>query len=296
MDLRYYSICIAVIAGALTDRFIGHGREPLSSVLPRRFTSFVANALYRGPDSDNTKSSKGLILTLLVTSLFTGLAFILVLLSSKPGPVFETVVSAFLFYLTISAGTIRKTASKVNESLRKNRFDEKKAERAIRDIARSVSSKIVAPIFFMVIGGPVFAVFYKIVDILREFTGAGTRYNSFSRYAYILSDFLEFFPARIAALIMLEASYLMKLDSRSAFRIFVRDRKMPRDLNSGQTVSMAAGALGIRFTEDGVPIGDHVWNVSAEDVNRISRLSDITELITLILFCAIRLLATGKFA
>lgn len=292
-------VCAAAVAGALADRFLGHGREPLSSALPRRIISFFATALYRGDDSEDRKKYKGLLLVILVTSVFTGITAAALLLAGRAGVMIlparfsmlpKLLLSAFIFYLTISAGTIRRTAVRINEALRKNGFNEVKAERAVRDLAGSLSSKIIAPLFFMILGGPALAVFYKTADTLRDYTAGSGRFRSFSGASWFLSEYLEFIPSRIAALIMLEACFFLKLDTKNALKVYSGYRKKAKGLNDGQTVSIAAGALGIRFTEDGPAIGERIWNVSPEDVLRISRLCDLTEFLSLILFCSVRLL------
>ena len=65
-----------------------------------------------------------------------------------------------------------------------------------------------------------------------------------------MDDVMNFLPARLSALIMLAAGWLLKLDARNGWKIFKRDRFNHASPNSAQTESVCAGLLGLRLAGD----------------------------------------------
>lgn len=62
-----------------------------------------------------------------------------------------------------------------------------------------------------------------------------------------LDDLANYIPARIAALCMIVAAYLLSLDAKRAWRTFKRDRYNHLSPNSAMTESVTAGALNIQL-------------------------------------------------
>lgn len=62
-----------------------------------------------------------------------------------------------------------------------------------------------------------------------------------------LDDVLNYIPARLTALLMVIASYLIGLDGKNAFRIVRRDHANHKSPNCAWSESAAAGALHIQL-------------------------------------------------
>ena len=102
-----------------------------------------------------------------------------------------------------------------------------------------------------------------------------------------LDDVVNFFPARISALLMIGAAFLSgkSYNGRQAWRIWRRDSRKHASPNSAQTESVCAGALGIQLAGDASYfgkvvkkpyIGDPKRQVEYEDIRRVNRLMNRT--------------------
>ena len=95
-----------------------------------------------------------------------------------------------------------------------------------------------------------------------------------------LDDVLNYIPARLTALLMVIASYLIGLDGKNAFRIVHRDHANHKSPNCAWSESAAAGALHIQLggTHNyfGKPVekptGDADRPAERADIRRANRL------------------------
>lgn len=192
------------------------------------------------------------------------------------------------------------------------RLDEKGVARAaVETIAENFSDGVAAPMFYMAIGGAGLMYFYKAVNTMDSMIGyKNNKYYYFGRTAARLDDVMNFAPSRIAAVIMVIASFFTGLDVKNAVRIFRRDRHNHTSPNSAQTEAVAAGALGVRLAGDAwyfgelyrkQTIGDAFREIEAEDIVRMNRLMYVSAFLALIIFGGVRLCicmavmsATGK--
>ena len=158
------------------------------------------------------------------------------------------------------------------------------AKAAIETVAENTSDGVVAPMLYLMIGGPVLGFVYKAVNTMDSMIGyKNEEYLYFGRAAAKLDDMVNFIPARISAWLMIAACSLAGSDfsAKGAWRIYQRDRKKHASPNSAQTESVCAGALGIRLAGDASYfgemvrkpyIGDPLREVSYEDIKRVNRL------------------------
>ncbi len=130
----------------------------------------------------------------------------------------------------------------------------------IETVAESASDAVIAPLFYMALGGVPLAMAYKAVNTLDSMIGhADTEYFYFGKAAARLDDAANFLPARCTALaIALCAAGFAESDGASAFRIWARDGGKHRSPNAGQPESAMAGALRVRLggenTYSGIPM------------------------------------------
>jgi adenosylcobinamide-phosphate synthase len=119
----------------------------------------------------------------------------------------------------------------------------------IETLAESACDGIVAPLFYLAIGGVPLAMAYKAVNTLDSMIGhADERFLYFGKAAARLDDVVNYFPARITAFaIMLAAGVARKTSCGSSLHTWYRDREKHKSPNAGQPESAMAGALRVRL-------------------------------------------------
>ena len=178
--------------------------------------------------------------------------------------------------------------------------DKAVARAAVETVAENTSDGIIAPMLYLAIGGAPLGFFYKAVNTMDSMLGyVEMPYKNIGLVPAKMDDFFNFLPARLSALLMLLTGWLEGLDGKQGWRIWRRDRRNHASPNSAQTESVCAGLLGLRLAGDayyhGVLhkkpyIGDPVREIEYEDIPRACRLLYGTAMVSLVLFCGIKLL------
>lgn len=190
-------------------------------------------------------------------------------------------------YQEIQTGDIaraRKAVSMIVGRDTQNLTIEGVTKAAVETVAENTSDGVIAPLFYMVIGGALLGFGYKAVNTMDSMVGyKNDRYLYFGRTAAKLDDIVNYIPARISALLMVVSCFLCgkEFDGKRAWYIFKRDRYRHASPNSAQTEAVCAGALGIRLAGNASYfgkivekpyIGDAERAVETEDIKRADRL------------------------
>lgn len=118
----------------------------------------------------------------------------------------------------------------------------------VETVAENTTDGIIAPLFWLTLGGPVAGMAYKAVSTLDSMVGyRNERYLYFGRASARMDDLLNFIPARLTALLMVIAAPLAGLSPVGAAKTALRDRLKHPSPNSGHSEAAAAGALGVRL-------------------------------------------------
>lgn len=105
-----------------------------------------------------------------------------------------------------------------------NLDEERVAKAAVETVAENTSDGIVAPLFYLVIGGAPLGFLYKAVNTMDSMIGyKNERYLYFGRAAAKLDDAVNFIPAILSAWLMIAASYLLGLDGKNAQAAFIKE-------------------------------------------------------------------------
>ena len=170
---------------------------------------------------------------------------------------------------------------------------------AVETVAENFSDGIAAPMLYMFLGGAPLALCYKAVNTMDSMVGyRNERYLWFGRAAAKLDDAANYFPSRLAALILIAASGLCGEDRKAAARIWKRDRRKHASPNSAQCEAVMAGALGLKLCGpasyfgkiyDKPYIGDERRGAEAEDIRRACRMEQVGSWLCLGLMGALRL-------
>jgi adenosylcobinamide-phosphate synthase len=122
------------------------------------------------------------------------------------------------------------------------------ARAVIETLAESACDGIVAPLFWLAVGGVPCAMAYKAVNTLDSMIGHWEPpYRYFGRAAARLDDAANFIPARLTALGIVAAARIQGLDARLAREIWLLDGDKHASPNAGQCEAAMAGALGVRL-------------------------------------------------
>jgi adenosylcobinamide-phosphate synthase len=138
-------------------------------------------------------------------------------------------------------------------------LDEAEIARAvIETVAESACDGIVAPLAWLAVGGVPAACAYKAANTLDSMIGhPEPPYRDFGRAAARLDDVANYVPARLTAVCIVAAAFLLGYDARSAWQVWRRDGGKHASPNAGQSEAAMAGALGVRLggvnTYDGQP-------------------------------------------
>ena len=131
---------------------------------------------------------------------------------------------------------------------------------------------------YLAVGGPVLGFAYKAVNTMDSMVGYKNEKNLyFGRFAAKLDDVVNFIPSRVAALLMIVASFLpgKRFSGTGAWKIWRRDSRKHASPNSAQTESVCAGSLGIQLAGDASYFGKTVKKPTIGDALRPVEPEDI---------------------
>ncbi|MBM4308519.1 MAG: cobalamin biosynthesis protein CobD [Deltaproteobacteria bacterium] len=193
-------------------------------------------------------------------------------------PILSFGFAVFFAYTTLAIRSLRDEVKGVIETLEKgdliqarkevgflvgrdtDQLDEKEVCRAlIETTAENTSDGIIAPLFYLAIGGPILAMAYKALNTLDSMVGyKNERYQYFGWASARLDDLANFIPSRLTALFFILAAFFLKKDWRSAWRVMCRDAKKNVSPNSGYPEAAVAGALNIQLGGENLYFGKYV--------------------------------------
>lgn len=128
-------------------------------------------------------------------------------------------------------------------------LDEPEILRAgIETIAENLSDAVVAPLFYLALGGPAAMAAYKAVNTLDSMVGyKNDLYLDFGWFSARADDWANLVPARLTAILVSLCAVPLHLRFRDSVRVAWRDADSQPSPNSGWPEAAMAGALGIRL-------------------------------------------------
>lgn len=275
----------------------------------------------------------GGILVFSTVLLSAGIPFLFLRAAGQIHPVFRFCLESFWCYQILAAKSLKTESMSVYYKLKKGTIEEARkavsrivgrdtehldkkgvAKAAVETIAENTSDGEIAPLLYLMIGGPCLGFAYKAVNTCDSMIGyKDEKYLYIGRASAKLDDVVNYLPARMSAILMTGAAFLCeifeklkgdfspcKISGKRAWNIFKRDRYNHASPNSAQTESVCAGALGIQLAGNAwyfgklykkPTIGDPSREIEAEDIVRADRLMYVTAVLALILFGMIRMIA-----
>ena len=288
-------------------RIIGNGISLLEKILRRMF-----------PKTPGGEKTAGFFLVLLICIGSGGVPFLLLYLAYHIHTVLGIALETFMCYQTLAVKSLKAESMRVYEALKKPDLPGARTavsmivgrdtrslsaagvtKAAVETIAENTSDGIIAPLFYMAIGGPALMFLYKGINTMDSMVGyKNEKYLHFGRYAAKLDDIANYIPARISAWLMILASFFAGFDWKNAKKIFLRDRYNHASPNSAQTEAVMAGALDIQLAGNAFyfgklyekpTIGDAVREVETEDIKRANRLLYASAALGTLFFALIRM-------
>lgn len=208
---------------------------------------------------------KGTVMLLLV--LLTGLAIALLIVAVTRrfpfGWVLEALIASSLLAQKELGRAVKAVADTLAVSLDSGRsavshivgrdpdtLDEAGVARAaIESLAESSSDGVVAPLFWLLVGGLPGIVLYKVANTADSMVGHRTeRYLEFGWASARFDDLLNWIPARLTALLVAGAAFFVRrADPEAAWSTALRDARKHASPNAGWPEAAFAGALGFEL-------------------------------------------------
>ena len=235
--------------------------------------------------------------------------------------VFFMIIEIYLMYTIFSINSLAREGNRVYrimkegdiEKARKDlsylvsrdteMMDEKMIIRSTMEtISENTVDGIVAPMFYMFLGGMPLAMAYKAINTLDSMVGyKNEKYMDFGKFSAKVDDAVNFIPARITGILIVLASMILGYDYKNSLKIFIRDRKNHSSPNSAHSEASVAGALGVQFggkvsyfgkETDKPTIGDKTKEFELEDIRKNIRIMYVTSFLSLVIFS---LIFTGDY-
>ena len=259
-----------------------------------------------------------------VLNIFTvSITYTLMYLISKSVKisVFFMIIEIYLMYTIFSINSLAREGNRVYRILKEGdiekarkdlsylvsrdteTMDEKMIIRSTMEtISENTVDGIVAPMFYMFLGGMPLAMAYKAINTLDSMVGyKNEKYMDFGKFSAKVDDAVNFIPARITGILIVLASMILGYDYKNSLKIFIRDRKNHSSPNSAHSEASVAGALGVQFggkvsyfgkETDKPTIGDKTKEFELEDIRKNIRIMYVTSFLSLVIFS---LIFTGAY-
>lgn len=271
-------------------RLIGH----LITVIEKAIRKIV-------PQNRTGELVGGIVFSLIVLVISTMIPICILCVAGNIHPHIRFFMETMMCYQLLATKSLKTESMKVHDALANQDIEGARAAVAmivgrdtkclneqgivkatVETIAENASDGVIAPIFYMMLGGAPLGFFYKAINTMDSMVGyKNERYLYFGRCAAKLDDVANYIPARISAFFMILAAYLLRLDGKNSWNIFVRDRYNHASPNSAQTEAVMAGALQVTLAGDayyfGVlhkkeTIGDDIYPIQYQHILVANRL------------------------
>lgn len=269
------------------------------------------------PDKKRPLQIAGLLLVIFVVSVSVLLAGLLLWIAERIHPALGFGLSCILCWQMLAAKSLKTESMKVYTALEKEGLEtgrravsmivgrdtkslseEGVIKAAVETVAENTSDGVTAPLFYMMLAGPLGGVFYKAINTMDSMIGyRNEKYRWLGTCAARLDDIANFIPARISALFMTAAAFVLGFDGKGAWKIYRRDRHNHKSPNAAQTEAVMAGALQVQLAGDAwyfgelykkPTIGDPIRPVKREDIPAACRLEYGAVILQFLVMAAIK--------
>ncbi|WP_213989707.1 adenosylcobinamide-phosphate synthase CbiB [Sodalis sp. dw_96] len=235
-------------------------------------------------------------------------------------PWLQWLAEVWLTYTLLATRCLRDAAMAVYQALRADTLEESRRQLSyivgrdtqhlsrpqimravVETVAENSVDGVIAPLFWLFIGGVPLAMAYKAVNTLDSMVGYRTpKYRAIGYVSAKLDDAANWLPARLGWMVLALSAGALRLDGRGAWRIGWRDRHQHKSPNCAWSEATVAGALGVRlggpnryFNEwvEKPWIGEETREIHLDDITCAIRLMYLASAMTLVLLCLLRIVA-----
>ena len=312
---------LPLLIGFCLDLLIGDPHEiPHPVVLIGKLISWEERRLRDiFPKTAAGERTAGLILWIFTAAISTVLPWLILQVCGRISLILRIAVESIMVWQILAVRSLKDESMKVYREL--VRGDLQKAreklsmivgrdteildepgiiQAAVETIAENTSDGVIAPLFFMALGGAPAGFFYKAVNTMDSMLGyIDAPYTNFGLVPARADDVCNFIPSRLAAILMLAAGAFCGLDVPNGWKIFRRDRYKHASPNSAQTEAVCAGLLRVRLAgnaryhgilHEKPYIGDDLREIRTADIPLCCRLLYVTSFLMFGITCIIRIL------
>ncbi len=213
--------------------------------------------------------------------------------------------AAIAVYQVLKLGTLQEARTQLSYIVGRDtqHLDEQQISRAVVEtVAENTVDGVIAPLFYLFIGGVPLALAYKAINTLDSMVGYQTpKYKAIGYVSAKMDDLFNYIPARFSWLLLSMAAAILKLNGKDALFIGWRDRYQHKSPNCAWPEATVAGALGVRL---GGPnnyfgelvekpwIGDEKRNIKLVDIKTTIYLMYVSAVLALLLFTTIYLIVS----
>jgi adenosylcobinamide-phosphate synthase len=254
-----------VLAAVVLDLILGDPRSlPHPVVGIGNLISFLEKLLRR---LFKNARLAGVVLLVVTVAVSYAVAALLIKAAWLLAPEAGFAAGLYIAWVSLAARSLHAESGKVAQALERgdlpgartalsyivgretDQLDEQEVVRgAVETVAENTGDGVIAPLFYLMLGGPPLAIAYKAVNTLDSMVGyKNERYLEFGWASARFDDLVNYLPARLTGLLMVLAAPVCALSGSGAWRILRRDCRNHSSPNSGFPEAAAAGALGVRL-------------------------------------------------
>lgn len=314
---------LAWCAAFLLDRLLGdppHWPHPVRWI--GALITHIQRVVRQCCHSDVALRIGGAVMWLLVVGITWTVSWGVLTLATIIHPWLGWCVQVWVIYTTLATRCLADMARDVENALRRGSLSDSREKLSwivgrdtaqlqppqitravVETVAENTVDGVIAPLFFLLIGGAPLAMAYKAVNTLDSMVGyKHEKYRAIGMVSARLDDVANFIPARLSWLLLSAAALLCGHHARNALRIGFRDRRHHSSPNCAWPEGTVAGALGVRL---GGPndyfgervekpwIGDERRAIEVDDIPRTIGLMWVASTLTLALFALTHYLLAG---
>ncbi|SHJ86889.1 adenosylcobinamide-phosphate synthase [Caminicella sporogenes DSM 14501] len=259
----------------------------------------------------------GIVLALSTIGLVYFITYSILSMARALNPLLENVVKTFMVFQILATKSLDVESRKVYYPLKEGnllrarkflsyivgRDTENLSKREIiratvETIAENISDGIIAPLFYIFLGGAALGMTYKAVNTLDSMVGyKNDKYIDFGWASARIDDIVNYIPARITSIFIVIASAVLGFNYKKSFKILIRDGRNHSSPNAGYPEAAVAGALGIQLGGTNVyfgkpvykpTIGDEKKSLEVEDIDKTIRIMYLTSFVGICIFALVK--------
>lgn len=318
-------ILIMVVAGFWLDLLLGDPHSwPHPVKVMGRLIYYLTNKFNQPAYSSHQKRWLGLM-TWIITVGLSGIIIYFILYFCRFNQLLYLLVGTYFSYTCISTQQLAIEARKIIKLLQKKDLalarqqlamivgrDTKNLNReeilkaTIETVAENTSDGVIAPLCYLMLGGPTLGIIYKSINTLDSMIGYNNeKYRDFGRFAAKCDDLVNYLPARITWLLLIISGWILQGDVHEAWLVGKRDCKKHLSPNSAFPEAVVAGMLHLQLGGPHYYFGklvnkpyigdDFQVMVNVNHLKKTITMLYVTAIIALIILAGLRLIYLWKW-